>query len=164
MKDEKQHIAIALIGEAEVGKTSIIHLIDDKIEDRGTTFLKDTDDVVYTFWELQTSSYEPEGLVVFSKSFLNESTPYYRYLLIVSDSTDENVTQISYSLRYLMELFPKTRFAIIANKQDLPSRESRLRIEKMTHLPTLELIAIEENQRNKLVNFISYLLESESGL
>lgn len=164
MKEEKKDISIALIGQSDVGKTTIVHLIDETIESRGTTYTIETDNIVYTIWELQTSSYEPERLGVFSSSFLNGSTPYDRYLLIVTDSTNEDVNQINYSIQYLRDLFPKTRFAIIANKQDLTERLHRTKIERMTNLPTLELSATEKDQRSRLVNFISYLLESESGL
>lgn len=164
LNDKKKDIAIALIGQSDVGKTSIVHLIDDTIESRGTTYTIETNEIAYTIWELQTSSYEPERLGVFSSSFLDESTPYNRYLLIVTDSTSEDVQRITYSVQYLRDLFPKTRFAIIANKQDLTGRLSRTRIEKMTNLPTLELSAIEKPQRDRLVNFISYLLDFESGL
>ncbi|MBN2230680.1 MAG: GTPase domain-containing protein [Candidatus Thorarchaeota archaeon] len=164
MKDEKKQIALALIGQPGVGKSTIVRLIDETVESRGTTYVIETDAVRYTFWELQTSSYEPERLSIFSTSFLNESIPYNRYLLIVTNSTQEDVNQLKYSKRYLRSLFPKTKFGIIANMQDLKDRLNRTRIEKMTSLPTLEISAINESHRSRLINFISYLINSESGL
>jgi GTPase SAR1 family protein len=161
--NQRKHIAIALIGQPGVGKTSIVHLIDETLESRGTTFVIETHDIIYTIWELQTSSSEPERLAVFSASFLDESKAYSRYVLIVSDSSVEDINQISYSMRFLRKQFPKTRFAIIANKQDLQERLNRTRIEKMTNLPTLELSATEKAQRDRLVNFISYLIAKRTG-
>ena len=84
--------------------------------------------------------------------------------MIVSDSSAEDVNQISYSMRFLRKQFPKTRFAIIANKQDLQERLNRTRIEKLTNLPTLELSATKREQRGRLVNFISYLTAKRTGL
>ena len=75
MTNQRKHISIALIGQPEVGKTSVVHLIDETLESRGTTFVIETHDIIYTIWELQTSSYEPERLAVFSASFLDESKP-----------------------------------------------------------------------------------------
>jgi signal recognition particle receptor subunit beta len=164
MTGEIRNIAIAIIGKVGVGKTSIVRLLDESVKSPGTTYVVSTKDTIYTFWELQTSSYEPTKLEVFSSSFLRGSAPFDRFLLITTDSTREDVDEIKYSLRFLRESFPDTRFAIIANKQDFADRLSASRIEKMTNLPTLETSAIDISQRNRLVNFISYLIGSDSGL
>lgn len=164
MTRETRNIAIATIGKVGVGKTSIVHLLDEGAKSRGTTYVVSVKDTVYTFWELQTSSYEPTKLEVFSSSFLRGGEPFDRFLFIITDSTREDVNGIKYSLRHLRELFPDTRFAIIANKQDLADRLQAFRIEKMTNLPTLEISAIDTSHRSRLVNFISYLIGSDSGL
>ncbi|MHA2601679.1 MAG: Rab family GTPase [Candidatus Thorarchaeota archaeon SMTZ1-83] len=164
MTSDIRKIAIALIGQVGVGKTSIVRLLDRGARSRGTTYLVDAKDTVYTFWELQTSSYEPTKLEVFSSSFLRDSEPYNRYLFVITDSTRADVNGVKYSLRFLRESFQNTRFAIIANKQDLPDRLPASRIETMTNLPTLEISAIDASQRSRLVNFISYLIESDPGL
>ncbi len=164
MTGEIRTIAIATIGKVGVGKTSIVRLLDESARSRGTTHVVDAKDTVYTFWELQTSSYEPTKLEVFSSSFLRGTKPFERFLFIITDSTRENLNEVKYSLRFLRESFPDTRFAIIANKQDLPRRLPASRIEKMTNLPTLEISAIDTSHRSRLVNFISYLIGSDSGL
>jgi len=135
MTRETRNIAIATIGKVGVGKTSIVHLLDEGAKSRGTTY------VVSVGGE-----------------------PFDRFLFIITDSTREDVNGIKYSLRHLRELFPDTRFAIIANKQDLADRLQAFRIEKMTNLPTLEISAIDTSHRSRLVNFISYLIGSDSGL
>jgi signal recognition particle receptor subunit beta len=163
MQNKKQ-ISIAFIGESSVGKTSIVRLLDEDAENRGTTYQIETEDILYTIWELRTSSSEPQRLAVFATSFLNKSPEFYRYVIIVTDSSNEDVYRIKYSLRFLRGTFPDTRLAIIANKQDLDNRLSRRRIEKMTRLPTLELSAIEFSHRDRLLNFISYLIGSDTGL
>lgn len=163
MQEEKQ-IALALIGEPRVGKTTIVKLLDDEAKSRGTTYQIKTEDISYTVWELQTSSSEPQRLEVFATSFLKNSPPFNRFVVIVSDSSKEDVNKIKYSVNFLRQVFPNTRLVVIANKQDLEDRFSSRRIEKMTKLPTLELSAIDQSHRDRLLNFISYLIESDTGL
>jgi len=159
----KEQIAIALIGEPKVGKTTIVRLLERDVKSRGTTYEIQTEDISYTIWELQTSSAEPQKLGVFSTSFLKQSQPFNRYVIIVSDSSIEDANKIKYSVEFLRSIFPDTRLAIIANKQDLKDRLSSRRIEKMTRLPVLELSAINRMHRERLINFLSYLLESDTG-
>jgi signal recognition particle receptor subunit beta len=159
-----REIAIAIIGEPQVGKTELIHLLNDKAESNGIATRLKSNDFDFAIWELQTSSSAPEKLEIFSKSFLRNSRPFHRYLLIVTDSTREDVSHIKYSLRFLRESFPETRFAIVANKQDLDESLSKSHIEKMTNLPTLEISAIDPENRTRLVNFLSYLIGSYTGL
>ena len=61
-------------------------------------------------------------------------------------------------------MFTKTRLAIVANKQDLENRLTSQHIEKIIRLPTLEVSAINEAHRERLLNFISYLIDSDTGL
>lgn len=162
--ENKKHISIAFIGDPRVGKTTIIKLLDEKIEGRGTTYQLSTEDIMYTIWELQTVSSEPEKLSIFSTSFLEQSSPYNRFVIIVSDSTQEDVSKITYSLKFLRQTFPNTRLAIIANKQDLENRMPAKQIERMNNVPTLELSAMDQTNRNRLLSFISYLIEADTGL
>ena len=162
--ENKKHISIAFIGDPRVGKTTIIKLLDEKIEGRGTTYQLSTEDIMYTIWELQTVSSEPEKLSIFSTSFLEQSLPYNRFVIIVSDSTQEDVSKITYSLKFLRQTFPNTRLAIIANKQDLENRMPAKQIERMNNVPTLELSAMDQTNRNRLLSFISYLIEADTGL
>ncbi|MFW9886803.1 MAG: GTPase domain-containing protein [Candidatus Thorarchaeota archaeon] len=164
MTEPIREIAIAIIGEPQVGKTELIHLLNDKAESSGIATRLKSKDFDFAIWELQTSSSTPEKLEIFSRSFLRDSRPFYRYLLIVTDSTKEDVSHIKYSLRFLRESFPETRFAIVANKQDLDESLSKSHIEKMTNLPTLEISAIDPENRTRLVNFLSYLIGSYTGL
>jgi GTPase SAR1 family protein len=161
---KKRQISVALIGEPGVGKTTIVKLIRRNIESHGTTYDINTDAISYTFWELQTSSSEPERLAVFSTSFLKQSVPYQQYLFIVSDSSKEDVDKITFSIDYLGQMFTKTRLVIVANKQDLENRLTTQQIEKIARLPTLEVSAINEAHRERLLNFISYLIDSDTGL
>jgi signal recognition particle receptor subunit beta len=85
-------------------------------------------------------------------------------VIIVSDSSRNDVNKIIYSVKFLREKFPDSRLAIIANKQDMNNRLSKKRIEELTKLPTLELSAINQAHRERLINFLSYLIESDIGL
>jgi signal recognition particle receptor subunit beta len=164
LTDSAKDIAVAIIGEPQVGKTELIQLLNDKAEINGLTTKLKSKESAFVFWEFQTSSSAPEKLEIFSRSFLQNSKPFHRYLLIVTDSTVDDVNRIKYSLRFLRESFSDTRFAIIANKQDLDGSISKSRIEKMTNLPTLEISAIDPQNRSRLVNFLSYLTDSEIAL
>ncbi len=160
----KKQVAIALIGDSKVGKTTIVKLLDKDAKGRGTTYQLEAENISFTIWELRTSSFEPQMLGVFSTSFLNKSPKFNRYVIVVSDSSKEDVYKIKYSVKFLRRAFPNTRLAIIANKQDLEERFSSRRVERVTKLPTLELSAIDQTQRGRLLNFISYLIESDTGL
>ncbi|MFX0055360.1 MAG: hypothetical protein ACFFAX_10695 [Promethearchaeota archaeon] len=164
MTGPTREIAVAIIGEPQVGKTQLIQLLNDDAESSGITTKLKSKDFVFTFWELQTSSSAPEKLEIFARSFIQNSRPFHRYLLIVTDSTSEDVNRIKYSLRFLRESFPDTRFSIVANKQDLDGSLNKSRIETMTNLPTLEISAMNPENRIRLVNFLSYLIESDTGL
>jgi len=161
---KKKHISLALIGDSKVGKTSIVKLIDRRAESQGTTYTLETEDIIYTIWELQIVSLEPQKLEIFSVSFLKQSQPFSRFVIIVSDSSNEDVDKITYSIKFLRQAFPNTRLAIIANKQDLENRISHKHIEKRTKLPTLALSAIDQTHRERILNFISYLIKSDTGL
>ena len=161
---KKKRYSLALIGDAKVGKTEIIKLLDKNAESRGTTYQIDTGRISYTIWELQTMSSEPERLGVFATSFLDQTSSYNRFVIIVTDSTREDVNKIVYSIKFLRRTFPNTRLAVIANKQDLENRLPGKQIEKMTKLPTLHLSAIDRTHRQRLLNFISYLIETDTGL
>ncbi len=163
MQNRKQ-IAIALIGDSKVGKTTIVKLLDKDAKSQGTTYQLKTENTSFTIWELRTSSFEPQKLGVFSTSFLDKSPKFNRYVIVVSNSTEEDVYKIKYTVKFLRRTFPNTRLAIIANKQDLEERFSSRRIERMTKLPTLSLSAIDQTQRGRLLNFISYLIDSTVGL
>ncbi|MFX1369901.1 MAG: Rab family GTPase [Promethearchaeota archaeon] len=164
MTEGKKDIALAVIGEPGVGKTSLIRLLNKEIEGADKPITINSKDAVYVFWELQTSSFEPQRLEIFARSFIMNSKPFHRYLLIVTDSTMEDVTRVKYSLGFLRESFPDTRFAIVANKQDKSDSLGKTQIEKMTRLPTLEISAADTQNRSRLVNFLSYLLGSDASL
>ncbi len=147
-----------------MGKTELIRLLNEEAQSRGTTTKIKSKNAIFEFWELQTSSFEPEKLAIFSQSFLQSSEPFHRYLLIVTDSSREDVNQITYALKFLRTSFPDTRIAIIANKQDQGNTLSKTHIEKMINLPTLEISATIPQNRSRLVNFLSYLLGFDVGL
>jgi signal recognition particle receptor subunit beta len=154
----KKEITLAIIGESKVGKTSIIRLLNGDSGDYGVRTVLESSEAVFIFWELQTSSFEPQRLEIFARSFIRNSKPFHRYLLIVTDSTREDVNRVRYSLRFLREAFPDTRFAIVANKQDLNDSLAKTHIEKLTKLPTLEISATDTQNQSRLINFLSYLI------
>ncbi len=164
MTEETKQIAVALIGEPLVGKTELIRLLDMKAENTGIRIPLKTKKADIIFWEFQTSSINPEKLEIFARSFIQESKPFQRYVLIVSDSTMEDVNKIKYALQHLKRLFPDTRLAVVANKQDLESSLPKSRIETMTNLPTLEISTKDPQNRSRMVNFLSYLTGFDTGL
>ena len=156
----KRQIALALIGESRVGKTTIIKLLDENAESRGTSYQIETEDIVYTAWELQTSSSEPQRLAVFATSFLKNSPEFDRFVIIVSDSSKEDVNKIKYSLKFLRQTFPDTRFAIIANKQDVPGALSPSQVKSILGIETHGLTAINPTCKQTLFKILQQKFSS----
>jgi signal recognition particle receptor subunit beta len=164
LAEPRKKIALAIIGHPKVGKTEIIRLLRKNSESQGLITKLKSSNSEFIFWEHQTSSVEPQRLEIFSRSFLQNSEPFHRYLLIVTDSKRESIDQVKYSLGFLRESFPDTRFAIVANKQDLEGSLGKSRIEKTTRYPTLAITATDPKNRPRLVNFLSYLVGFDVGL
>ena len=80
-------------------------------------------------------------------------------VLLMTNSTKENVVKSKRFLEISNKVVPFTRLAVIANKQDLPDALSIEEIEKMMGNKVYGLVAIESGSRDKIIRIIADLLD-----
>ena len=81
-------------------------------------------------------------------------------ILIVTDSTLENVEKSKFFLEIVKSQFTQANIAVIGNKQDLDNALEPDHIKKILKLKTYPLIALDQEYQEKLIGTISNLLEN----
>jgi ADP-ribosylation factor-like protein 8 len=79
-------------------------------------------------------------------------------VLIITDSTLENVEKSKFFIELIKEHAPYAHTAIIGNKQDLPGALSVEKIEEILGLKTYSMVAIDPDNRDKMIQIIAYIL------
>ncbi|MFX1391228.1 MAG: ADP-ribosylation factor-like protein [Promethearchaeota archaeon] len=79
-------------------------------------------------------------------------------VLIITDSTLENVEKSKYFIELVKEHAPYAHTAIIGNKQDLPNALSVEKIEEILGLKTYSMVAIDPNNRDKMIQIVADIL------
>ncbi|MFW9828299.1 MAG: ADP-ribosylation factor-like protein [Candidatus Thorarchaeota archaeon] len=85
-------------------------------------------------------------------------------VLIITDSTLENVEKSKFFIELIKEHAPYAHTAVIGNKQDLPKALSVEKIEKILGLKTYSMVAIDPNNRDKMIQIIAYILGISTDL
>jgi len=80
----------------------------------------------------------------------------------MTDSTLENLEKSIYFFELVNREVPYARLAVIANKQDLPEAMKIEDIERIMGQKTYSFIAIDPNNRSKMIRIIADLLEDDS--
>ncbi len=80
-------------------------------------------------------------------------------VLIITDSSLENVEKSRVFVELIKENAPYAETAVIGNKQDLPEAMNIDRIEEILGVKTYSMIAIDENNHNKMIQVVSGILE-----
>ena len=80
-------------------------------------------------------------------------------VLLITDSTLENVEKSKYFVELIKEQTPNAHSAAIANKQDLDGALSVEKIEEILGIKAYSMIAIEPNNRDKMVQIVADILE-----
>ena len=80
-------------------------------------------------------------------------------VLIITDSTLENVEKSKFFIELIKEHAPYAHTAVIGNKQDLPGALEAAKIEEILGLKTYAMIAIDSNNREKMIQIIADILE-----
>ncbi|MFX0047684.1 MAG: GTP-binding protein [Candidatus Hermodarchaeota archaeon] len=83
-------------------------------------------------------------------------------VLLVTDSTDKNVTNSRFFLGKIEEEAPYAYTATIGNKQDLGNAINDTKIRKIMGLETYPIVALNSENREKLILIISEILEMKS--
>ena len=83
-------------------------------------------------------------------------------VLLMTDSTLENLEKSRFFLELVNKAVPYARFAIIANKQDLPNAMNTGDIERLMGNKTYGFVAIETENRPKMIRIIADLLDMDT--
>lgn len=83
-------------------------------------------------------------------------------VLLMTDSTLENLEKSKYFFLLVNKEVPYARLAVIANKQDLPEAMKVEDIERLMGTKTYSFIAIDPNNRPKMIRIIADLLDMDA--
>jgi len=150
---------ISLVGFSGVGKTTITCLIraqEIPVEHLPTI----TGDVgTIQIGKLTFSLWDFAGQEQFS--FLwNKFVKGSDAVLIITDSSVENVDKSRFFLELVKEEAPYAHVAVIGNKQDLPGALPIPEIERMMNkVHTYSMVAVDPGNREKMINIIADVLE-----
>jgi signal recognition particle receptor subunit beta len=76
-------------------------------------------------------------------------------VIVVTDSTYENVMKSKKMVRFARENAPCARIIGIANKQDLPDTLTPEQVEQILQIPTHGLVAIDMSVRERLLEILT---------
>ncbi len=149
---------IALVGFSGVGKTTIKKLIKlDEIPLRHfPTIIGDI--ATIRIGELFFNLFDFAGQDQFKylwKGLIKGSDA----VLLVTDSTPENVENSKFFMELIQKEAPYARSAIIGNKQDLPEKMNIEDIEKTLGLKTYPMIANKPENRDEMISIIAEILD-----
>ncbi|MFW9879220.1 MAG: ADP-ribosylation factor-like protein [Candidatus Thorarchaeota archaeon] len=80
-------------------------------------------------------------------------------VLIITDSTLENVEKSKFFIELVKEHAPYAHTAVIGNKQDLPGVLSIKKIQEILGLKTYSMVAIDSGNRDKMIQIVADILE-----
>jgi small GTP-binding protein len=85
-------------------------------------------------------------------------------VLLMTDSTLENLEKSRTFFELVNKVVPYARFVVIANKQDLPNAMKVEDIERLMGSKTYSMVAIDQNNRSKMIRIIADLLDMDAGV
>ncbi|MFX1419687.1 MAG: ADP-ribosylation factor-like protein [Promethearchaeota archaeon] len=149
---------ISLVGFSGVGKTTITRLIKaDEIPMQHIPTI--TGDIAtIKIGKLHFHLWDFAGQEQFSylwNNFIKGSDA----VLLITNSTLENVEKSKYFLELIKEQAPNAQSAVIGNKQDLKEAMNSVQIENVLGLKAYSMIALDPNNRDKMIQIIADVLE-----
>ncbi|MCF2136298.1 MAG: GTP-binding protein [Candidatus Thorarchaeota archaeon] len=157
-------VKVAILGYAGVGKTTTLHLLRGEtlplIHDPtiGVSIKKlpeEVENANIVLWDLAGQA---RFSILWAKMIANAQV-----VIIVTDSTLENVLRSKKLVSLVKEEVPDARIIGIANKQDLPTALTPERVGQILGIPTYELVAIDISYRDRLIQIIrKAILEGKS--
>ncbi|MHA1111888.1 MAG: ADP-ribosylation factor-like protein [Promethearchaeota archaeon] len=152
---------ISLVGFSGVGKTTITRLI--RAEEIPTKHIPTITGDIATIkiGNLHFHLWDFAGQEQFSflwNNFIHGSDA----VLIITDSTLENVEKSKYFIELIKREAPNAHQAVIGNKQDLPDALPLADLERMLNVKTYSMVATDPNNRDKMITIIADILEMSS--
>ena len=149
---------ISLVGFSGVGKTTITRLIKaDEIPMQHIPTI--TGDIAtIKIGKLHFHLWDFAGQEQFSylwNNFIKGSDA----VLLITNSTLENVEKSKYFLELIKEQAPHAQSAVIGNKQDLKEAMNPVQIENVLGLKAYSMIAVDPKNRDKMIQIIADVLE-----
>ena len=149
---------ISLVGFSGVGKTTTTQLIKaEKIPIKHIPTI--TGDIAtIKIGKLHFNLWDFAGQEQFSylwNNFVKGSDA----ILLITDSTLENVEKSKFFLELVKDEAPEANTAVIGNKQDLPDAMKIEQIEHILGIKTYSMIAVDSNNRTKMIQIIADILE-----
>ncbi|MHA1728311.1 MAG: ADP-ribosylation factor-like protein [Promethearchaeota archaeon] len=148
---------ISFIGSPAVGKTTLMKMLSKKqiLDQYKPTQGFDLGSVTFNGYKLRLWDFG--GQKAYLKHYLSHYIHGSDLVFVISDSTPQNVLTTKELIEHTQNLLPEDSCNIIclANKQDLPGHMNPKRIKDVLQIPTFGICAIDPDQRNLLVEFIS---------
>ena len=85
-------------------------------------------------------------------------------VLLMTNSTLENLEKSRYFIELVNKIVPYARFAVVANKQDLPEAVKVEDIERLLSVKAYSMVAINPENRPKMIRIIADLLDMDAGV
>ena len=149
---------ISLVGFSGVGKTTITRLISaEEIPEThiptitGKVSTIKIGNLVFHLWDFAGQ----EQFSYLWSDFIFGSDA----VLLITDSSLENIEKSRYFVELIKEQTPNAYSAAIANKQDLENALSVEKIEEILGIKAYSMVAIESNNRDKMIQIVAGILE-----
>jgi small GTP-binding protein len=154
---------ISLVGYSGVGKTTLTRLIrNEEIPTEHVPTI--TGDIAtikignlhFHLWDFAGQE---------SYSFLwNNFVKGSDAVIIITDSTLENCEKSRFFIDLIRKECPNTHQAVLGNKQDLPDALPIKDIERILEVKTYSMVAVDPENRNKMITIIADILEMSSEI
>ncbi|MHA1660833.1 MAG: ADP-ribosylation factor-like protein [Promethearchaeota archaeon] len=149
---------ISIIGFSGVGKTTITNLI--KVDEIPLEYVptNSVDIATVKIGKLTFLLWDLKEIDQFNPLW-NDYIKGSNAILLITDSSLENVDKSKNYLELIKEEAPYAHLAIIANKQDLPDALNVQKIEEIMGLKTYSMVAIEPKNQGKMIQIIADILD-----
>ena len=154
---------ISLVGFSGVGKTTITRLIRSEEIPMEHVPTITGDIATIKIGKLHFHLWDFAGQEQFS--FLwNKFVKGSDGILLITNSELENIEKSKFFLELIKDEAPYAHAAVIGNKQDLPGALPISKIEEILGLKTYSMIAIDPENRDKMIQIIADVLEMSSEI
>jgi small GTP-binding protein len=154
---------ISLIGFSGVGKTTITRLIRSEEIPMEHVPTITGDIATIRIGKLHFHLWDFAGQEQFS--FLwNKFVKGSDGILLITNSELENIEKSKFFLELIKDEAPYAHAAVIGNKQDLPGALPIAKIEEILNLKTYSMVAIDPENRDKMIQIIADILEMSSEI